>query len=99
MGHNYAAGRRLEYKVKKEWEAKGYICFRTAGSHGPADIIAASKTRPEVVFIQCKRVGGPKDAERVIARFKKEPFLNAALHSQVVEIYVKKTRERLTSWI
>jgi len=37
---NYIRGRNFEYRVKKLLEKKGYIVFRTAGSHGLFDLIA-----------------------------------------------------------
>ena len=36
---NYIRGRNFEYRVKKLLEKKGYIVFRTAGSHGLFDLI------------------------------------------------------------
>ena len=48
----YVKGRRFEYKTKKEYEDKGYIVFRTAGSHGLVDLIAVRND--EILFIQCK---------------------------------------------
>lgn len=49
---NYQKGRRLEYRVKKHFEDKGYLVIRSAGSHSPIDLIAISPF--EVVFIQVK---------------------------------------------
>lgn len=56
---NYVNGSNFERKVKKEWEELGYLCFRTAGSHGQADIIAIDEpngvTENGVTcLIQCK---------------------------------------------
>ena len=97
--HNYESGRRQEYQVRNKWRELGYMVLRTAGSHGPFDLVAIHPQRDEILLIQVKRVGGPKDAERVIAKFKKDPPLSPMLHKQVIEVYVKKTRERITSWI
>lgn len=49
---NYVNGANFERKVKKEWESQGYLCFRTAGSHGVADIIAIDNKVASL--IQCK---------------------------------------------
>jgi len=53
MTTNYQRGRDTEYKVKKELEKEGYVVFRTAGSHGVADIIAINSK--VVRLIQVKR--------------------------------------------
>ena len=60
---NYSKGRDFEYKVMHRFEEAGYTVFRTAGSHGIADVIAIKKqlvddylesTQTEVLLIQCK---------------------------------------------
>jgi Holliday junction resolvase len=76
---NYVKGRKFEYKIKKEYEDKGYLVFRTAGSHSPADLIAFSPfwvyefnpmpmTNP--ILIQCKNtkkiyLPGDKEIEQL----------------------------------
>ncbi len=49
---NYVNGANFERKVKKELEQLGYLCFRTAGSHGVADIIALE--HGATTLVQCK---------------------------------------------
>ena len=50
---NYARGRAFEYRVKKHYEGQGWLVLRTAGSHGPVDLVCLKHDfRP--VFIQCK---------------------------------------------
>lgn len=58
---NYSRGRAFEYEVMQMFEKAGYITFRTAGSHGIADVIAIrkydygdSQIVTEVLLIQCK---------------------------------------------
>ena len=55
---NYVRGRNFEYKVKKAYEEAGYLVFRTAGSHSPADLIAfpplGKITEWQPILIQCK---------------------------------------------
>ena len=55
---NYVRGRNFEYKIKKKYEKKGYIVFRTAGSHSVADLIAIPKLEKidewNPILIQCK---------------------------------------------
>jgi len=49
----YAQGRRIEYKVIEYFEKNGYpSAWRTAGSHGPFDVIAISAS--EIVLAQVK---------------------------------------------
>jgi Holliday junction resolvase len=50
--HRYQRGRVLEYRTKEEWEARDYQVVRTAGSHGPVDLVAWNKY--ETVYIQVK---------------------------------------------
>ena len=49
---NYQKGIKKEYKIKKQFEMKGYTVLRTAGSHGFADLIAIKWLK--IRFIQCK---------------------------------------------
>jgi hypothetical protein len=37
---NYARGRRLEHHARRLLEAAGFVVVRSAGSKGPADLIA-----------------------------------------------------------
>lgn len=69
MINRYAKGRRLEYAVKKRLEAEGSLVFRTAGSHGAADLIEIQPLGRQpaigsrVHLIQCK-AGKPTAADR-----------------------------------
>lgn len=63
---NYGAGRRFEWRVKKDLERRGYpIVMRSAGSKGKLDLIAVPKTRGGashgVLLIQAK---GQKPTKR-----------------------------------
>ena len=51
---NYQKGRRKEYAIKHRLEKDGYICLRTAGSHGFADLIAIHPDTRLILFIQSK---------------------------------------------
>lgn len=73
---NYSRGRNFEYEVMKLCEKAGYTVFRTAGSHGIADVIAIrkidygdSKIVTEVLLIQCKygNVISKKEREALFA--------------------------------
>ena len=49
---NYSIGRAFEYRVKKYLEKEGFVVFRSAGSHSPADLVALKLG--EVWLVQCK---------------------------------------------
>lgn len=49
----YANGRAKEYDLMKLLEQQGFNTFRSAGSHGPVDVVAF--TEDMVRFIQVKR--------------------------------------------
>lgn len=50
----YRRGARIEYIIKKIYEDDGYTVFRSAGSHGPADLVAVNGK--SVLFIQIKSI-------------------------------------------
>jgi Holliday junction resolvase-like predicted endonuclease len=64
---NYRNGRRLEYLARDELQGDGYVVIRSAGSHGPVDLIAWNAER--VRFIQVKAGGAirPKDRATLAA--------------------------------
>lgn len=72
MSSNYAAGAAFERKIKKVWENLGYEVVRSAGSHGPFDLVAlpTSKRDTKIIAIQCKRC----DTRTTAIRLKKEFF-------------------------
>jgi len=51
---NYIKGRRKEYKVVSRAREKGYLAFRSAGSHSPIDVVVIDKKKKKIYFIQCK---------------------------------------------
>ena len=68
MGSRYKKGHRWELKVKKMWEAKGFVVYRSAGSKGAADLIALKNGK--IVLIQVKVNKKPKCSE--VAKLQKE---------------------------
>ena len=72
---NYTKGRTFEYDRKAYFESQGNVVMRTAGSHGPFDLIAVSTWSGTVKFIQCKCVQTAKHAERLVKEFKANPPL------------------------
>lgn len=52
---NYEKGRSKEYRIVNKLKKDGYnICFRSAGSHSPIDVIAIHKNKKEILFVQSK---------------------------------------------
>jgi len=66
MPSNIAKGKRLEYKAKAIFQARGYTVFRCAGSK-PVDLIAIKHNldpvtpvfgqKHEILLIECKKGG------------------------------------------
>lgn len=52
---NYARGADFERRVGKALTAEGFEVFRSAGSHGKADLCAVKPG--QVLLVQCKRNG------------------------------------------
>ena len=88
---NYLSGRRAEYKLKREMETYGLIVLRTAGSHGPFDLIGIQPSLPIVVrFIQVKSIKGKGSVSAAINQFVRKPPLCGAPGVYVQEIWVRK---------
>lgn len=103
MNKNYQSGRNFEYKTKRIWEEKGYLCLRSAGSHGPFDVVAIPIDRPErpVVLIQCKRVKTRAEWERLRKDFKAKPPLDTPPKSVVMLLscYISDERTTEDTWL
>lgn len=52
---SYQAGAALELKVMRDLAAQGWVCFRSAGSKSPVDVVACRAG--EVAFVQSRRAG------------------------------------------
>ena len=84
----YVKGRKKEYKIKKEFEDKGYIVLRTAGSHGFTDLICIKKPKgneiKEIRFIQCKPDNFPSSEEKKL--LKEYEWLNGYVFGTRFEV-------------
>lgn len=79
----------MEYETMKSWEAKGYITTRSAGSHGPWDVVAVKPAR-KVELIQCKVVSDEAHAKRLLKDFTMNPPLQPSeMYHQVLEVKIK----------
>lgn len=66
----YVKGRAFEYRVMQELERRGWFCVRSAGSHGPADIVCIKEGEPILIQAQtqCHFSRAKIDALKVAAR-------------------------------
>lgn len=85
---NYTKGRRWEYALKKQWEANGYMVLRTAGSHGPFDLVAI-KNGCYIALIQAKVCATEAEAKRLQAAFQSSPPLSQSGHCYEQFICIK----------
>lgn len=69
---NYIKGVRMEREVMHYLEKRGWLCFRTAGSHSPIDVIAIRGTQIE--FIQCKNYRMGIKAKQALHKRELERF-------------------------
>lgn len=69
MATNYSKGRAYEYKAKKLLEEQGYTVLRTAGSHGPWDILAFRDPCEPVRCIQIKSVKSERQRKKLLGDF------------------------------
>ena len=51
---NYVKGRRKEYRIVHALRDRGFIAFRSAGSHSPVDVVAISTKESKIRLIQAK---------------------------------------------
>ena len=87
---NYIAGRTLEYQVMDSYRKRGWLVFRSAGSHGPADVIAVEPKEKVIHFIQCKRFKSKADNE-----FVKLPIPHVL---SALKVWVTKEKRKKMKW-
>jgi hypothetical protein len=84
---NYINGRAYEYKAKQLLEAQGYTTIRTAGSHGPYDLLAM-KSGEKVRCIQIKRTKAPGGSQRLLRAFQRAHPTPTVDQAYVEELWV-----------
>lgn len=72
MSH-YRKGTDFERVVKYYLEGEGYFVVRSAGSHGPVDLVAMKADTP-TMLVQCK-TGAPTGAEIVALELFAQDFI------------------------
>lgn len=70
---NYIAGRKLEYKAKKELESNDWVVMRTAGSHGPFDLVCVDPEEEFILFIQVKSTKSRAACTRLLNEWVERP--------------------------
>lgn len=89
---NYERGRQYEYKTMRFYEAMGYVCTRTAGSHGPWDVVCVSGG--SIVLAQVKFGCDPTSSERESLAMLPVP---ATTQKVIVRWDYRKTLPRVTT--
>jgi Holliday junction resolvase len=84
---SYSKGRAFEYRVRRHLEGKGWVVFRTAGSHSPADLIALRTG--EVWLVQCKATSG------YMTPVERQKFTTLANELGVMAVAVCKAGKKL----
>ena len=100
---NYVKGRKFEYKIRDRYKALGYLVFRTAGSHSPADLIIFTKVGdwfrgkelgyvPTLIQCKCTSESVSKKETQELEKIAKEYELNALLvtKKKTIVIYTVK---------
>lgn len=68
---NYRKGAGRELRVKEHYERNGWVVYRSAGSHGPADLVALKDgLMPELIQVKSSAAGpfahfGPAEREEL----------------------------------
>ena len=90
---NYQSGVRFERERKAAYEDLGYTVLRTAGSHGPYDLVCVREGYA-VLLIQCKLVKDETTAKRTYRQWVTPLPLDADRHYvQLLEIRIKGNTE------
>ena len=94
MNSNYQKGVRFERERLKAYEKLGYLCMRTAGSHGAFDLVAVSEKWNLVILIQCKTTNDLATANRLLKQFREHPPMKPLDHiHQCMEVKVTGSTE------
>lgn len=65
----YKRGYIIERKCFEKLKQMGFNVYRSAGSHGLADLIAINKNTHEIWLIQVKKDEAPKNLEKLKEKF------------------------------
>jgi Holliday junction resolvase len=85
----YVKGRAAEYRAIARLRRLNFLCIRSAGSHGPADLIAASPDGERFVIQVKSGNAKPTQQERISLKFVASRFQARA------EVWTFKKRQPL----
>ena len=86
MATNYQRGYNFEYRCRKELESKGFFVVRSAGSKGPADLVAIREGK--VLLVQCKLDEGLINAK------ERDKLLDVAAKTFTVPVLAEREKPR-----
>jgi hypothetical protein len=98
---NYDAGVRFERERLHDYESRGFVVSRSAGSHGAFDLWAIQPHGDTLYVIQCKVVKTRGEAEALAKKWKATPPMPPTLtgcYTQVLEVKIKGQGEVLR-WV
>lgn len=85
-----AAGDRFERACVERLRVAGFLVIRSAGSHGPADLVALRSDRAPAL-VQCK-LGG------AMTKYARAQFLETAVNVGAVAVIASKPERGHISW-
>jgi hypothetical protein len=94
----YLAGRRFEYKIKRDLEKKGYFVIRASASKGLFDLIAIRINRDlsflSIEFWQLKKVITHNQANKLLRKTQKQ-----VLDERYYPIFTEKSKNVYRNFI
>jgi len=66
---NYSRGRAREYKTMQLLRDQGYVCSRSAMSHGPVDVFAAKSGRILLIQVKSGKARAKKEEIELLKRW------------------------------
>jgi len=84
MPSNYRKGANYEYKLKREFEKEGdtILVIRSAGSHGPVDLVVFKND--SILLVQAKKIKGIKSSKVYEIGELKEMFKDSTLPVKIL---------------
>lgn len=86
-----AAGDRFERACVERLRLAGWLVIRSAGSHGPADLVALRSDRPPAL-VQCK-LGG------AMTKYARAQFLDIAVSAGAVAVIASRPNRGHIQWV
>ncbi|HUS51803.1 MAG TPA: hypothetical protein VMZ91_16665 [Candidatus Paceibacterota bacterium] len=93
MNKNYNNGKNRELRIANSLKKQGFICSRTAGSHGIFDVIAIHPIKRKIYLIQAKPKSMSENAKQKLNQehsYLNDEFIcNFMTISTIKEIKIK----------